>query len=225
MCCFCFTGLAQARTQQVPVEMVYAFAENHLHNKLQQDPFLEYQLELLTRLTVDFTLPAGEVNLVVTSEPIIRYDMPTQVPVSIFVNGQRFLNIALAYKIKRYEMLLVSSKNLANGDVLDFTNVRLEKRESIRDAEYVKSLEEVVGLKMKRFVSVDTVLLKSYLDKPQLIRRGLPVNIISRQGNIEVNASGVALQNGVLGDKIRVRNTTSGRIVVGEVIDANNVQI
>lgn len=49
--------------------------------------------------------------------------------------------------------------------------------------------------------------------------------IISRQGNIEVNAPGIALQNGVLGDKIRVRNSSSGKIVVGEVMDANNVRI
>ncbi|WP_083938613.1 flagellar basal body P-ring formation chaperone FlgA [Succinispira mobilis] len=227
LCCLSLTGLrpVQAATQQVPVEMLYAFAENHLHNKLQQDPLLDYQLELLTRLTVDFTLPAGEVKLQVGSEPIIRYDMPTQVPVSVYVNGQRFLNISLAYKIKKYDLLLVANKNLSNGETIDFTNVRLEKRESTRDAEYVKSIEEVVGLKLKRSVSVDTVLLKNYLDKPQLIRRGLPVMIISRQGNIEVNAPGIALQNGVLGDKIRVRNSSSGKIVVGEVMDANNVRI
>ena len=104
LCCLLLVGskVAQANTQQVPVAMVYAFAEEYLHNKLQQDPQLDYQIESLTRLTVDFTLPAGEVKLQVGSEPIIRYDMPTQVPVSVYVNGQRFLNISLAYKIKKY---------------------------------------------------------------------------------------------------------------------------
>ena len=136
-----------------------------------------------------------------------------------------FLNISLAYKIRKYDLLLVASRNIANSEQIDFSNVHLEKRESTKDAEYVKAVEEVVGLKLKRSVSVGTVILKGYLDKPQLIRRGLPVNIVSRQGNIEVNAMGIALQNGTIGDKIRVRNSTSGKIIVGEVIDANNVRI
>lgn len=227
LCCFLLVGskVVQANTQQVPVAMVYAFAEEYLHNKLQQDPQLDYQLESLTRLTVDFTLPAGDVKMQVASAPIIRYDMPTQVPVSIFVNGNRFLNISLAYKIRKYDLLLVASRNIANGEQIDFSNVHLEKRESTKDVEYVKAVDEVIGLKLRRSVSVGTVILKGYLDKPQVIRRGLPVNIVSRQGNIEVNAMGIALQNGTLGDKIRVRNSTSGKIIVGEVIDANNVRI
>jgi len=59
----------------------------------------------------------------------------------------------------------------------------------------------------------------SYLKKEHLVKRGESVKLLLRQGNIEIEILGEALDNGFLGDRIRVKIPQTLRIIRGTVVD------
>jgi flagellar basal body P-ring formation protein FlgA len=51
------------------------------------------------------------------------------------------------------------------------------------------------------------------------------VTIIAGDGQLEVRAQGIALQNGRIGDVIQIRNADSKKILMGRVTAAGVVQV
>lgn len=56
------------------------------------------------------------------------------------------------------------------------------------------------------------------IDDPRLVSRGTPTQIVFEEQGLLITAVGAPLQNGGLGDVIRVRNTDTNRIVLGTVM-------
>ena len=63
------------------------------------------------------------------------------------------------------------------------------------------------------------------LDSPQVIRRGEMVTIIGESQQLVVRAKGRAEEPGRLGERIRVKNLSSDREVVGTVADNRMVVV
>jgi flagella basal body P-ring formation protein FlgA len=58
-----------------------------------------------------------------------------------------------------------------------------------------------------------------------VIKNADPVNIIYSSGSINLKTSGIALRAGAVGDMIKVKNGTSGIVVLGKIINNNTVQV
>ncbi|MBJ9260439.1 flagellar basal body P-ring formation protein FlgA [Citrobacter amalonaticus] len=78
-------------------------------------------------------------------------------------------------------------------------------------------LEDAVGLTSKRTLQPGKPLTRAALIQPLLVKRDQPVTIVSRMEGITASMPGVALKNGRKGDIIKIRNTSSQRVVSGVV--------
>jgi len=65
----------------------------------------------------------------------------------------------------------------------------------------------------------------SALDNPRLVRNGAEVRLVFVDGGLEITASGSALQDGGLGEVVKVRNNDSGVTVSGAVQQNGSVLI
>jgi flagella basal body P-ring formation protein FlgA len=63
------------------------------------------------------------------------------------------------------------------------------------------------------------------LAAPRVIRRGQQVSIRSATTGVQVRMGGRALEGGAIGDLVRVRNASSGRIVEGRVVGPGRVRV
>ena len=59
----------------------------------------------------------------------------------------------------------------------------------------------------------------------EMMVTGAPVTIVSRVNGVEVKMDGVALEAGHAGDIIRVKNTSSRKIIRGRIVDEFTVEI
>ena len=84
---------------------------------------------------------------------------------------------------------------------------------------YPKDSQDVVGKVVRKDVAAGTIFTNQILDSPQVIRRGELVTIIGENQQLFVRAKGRAEEPGRLGERIRVKNISSGREVVGTVAD------
>jgi flagella basal body P-ring formation protein FlgA len=63
------------------------------------------------------------------------------------------------------------------------------------------------------------------VDEPKLVTRGIPTQVIFEENGLTITTVGSPLENGGLGEYIRVRNTDTGRIIMGTVQADGKIRI
>lgn len=81
------------------------------------------------------------------------------------------------------------------------------------------------GLVASRNLRINTFITDMNTDMPTLIAKGDAVLITASSGNIEVKMNGVALENGTKGQQIRVKNSSSNRIIYAKVVTDSEVLV
>ncbi len=122
--------------------------------------------------------------------------------------------------------VFVITENIGRGEriypwqvVLKSLYMRRCPRQGIEDP------EELMNYVALRPLRKEEVIRKGYLKKEPLVRRGEEVNVIFRKGSLEISFVGEALDNGFLGDTIRVRSANTGKILRGRVISEGSVLV
>ena len=70
-----------------------------------------------------------------------------------------------------------------------------------------------------------TIVLKRFVEVPFAVKRGELVRIIAEKNGIYVETTGRALQNGHIGDTIKVKNVYSRKVIEGKVKDEKTVVV
>ncbi|NLQ17534.1 flagellar basal body P-ring formation protein FlgA [Marinomonas sp. M1K-6] len=81
------------------------------------------------------------------------------------------------------------------------------------------------GLIASRNLRINTFLTDNVTNQPTLVKKGDIVLITASSGTIIVRMNGVALENGIKGQQIRVKNTSSERIVYAKVVTDSEVLV
>ncbi len=138
--------------------------------------------------------------------------------VGVRCTGARAWKLYVTARISLLEEVVVARGFLPRGTVIGPEHVEIAERDVSTSAHgYLGDLDLVIGMVVKQPLQGGLVLTPAMIDRPRLIRRGDKVVIVSRTGNFEVRMAGNALADGAEGDRIRVRNNNSKRIVEGRV--------
>lgn len=210
-----------ALSQQIDGQRLVADAEKFLKNKLNGSDVL------ITSLSQpqDIFVPPGMVDFNLELPYGIRYNSPTNVSIGVQVSGRTFTIAKLRFDVKKYEQVAVTSRPIAANETITPDAIIFERRDIGRmPPGYFTGLNKILGLTVKRQLGPGLVLNDSMVAKPIVIKRGQAVNITAKVGDIEVSTSGVALQNGSIGQFIRVQNINSKKVVNGRIIDESTVQ-
>lgn len=174
----------------------------------------------------DVLVPLGTVQVVAEIPAGVRFTGFTTAYITIFVDGQRFNSIPVRLTVKLYQQVVVAARAISGREVLTADSIRLERADTGRlAAGYITDSNQAIGLQSRRLITQGTVITGQLLEKPVLIARGSTVTVVARVGDIEVTASGQALQDGVKDQLIRVQNTNSRRIITARVVDDATVLV
>lgn len=89
----------------------------------------------------------------------------------------------------------------------------------------IRSLNSALGMRVKKNISAHEVLTLRNLQPPFWVRKKQAIRIVTYIGGIEVEAKGIALQDGVEKQQIAIKNLNSGKTIKGIVIAPNTVWI
>lgn len=104
------------------------------------------------------------------------------------------------------------------GDVIGSGDIELRQQRITRDlVGYLRSEQDIVGKEARKNLVVGSKLRKSDLISPQIIDRGQTVALVAQSAGLLVNMQGKALSNGAAGDRLMVKNLSSGRRIEGLV--------
>ncbi len=132
--------------------------------------------------------------------------------------------VYVALAMTRKVPTVVAERGLQPGEILTDADITVRIVDSTHlTAGYFSSIEELVGREVKHAIRVGELLRPVSIQSAQLISRGQTLDIISRQSGIQVRMRGSALQAGREGQRIRVKNQSSGRILEARVFSASQV--
>jgi flagellar basal body P-ring formation protein FlgA len=126
-------------------------------------------------------------------------------------------------KVKVLKPVVVASKPLSSNQLITESDLKLQQVDigSLQQG-YLSNTQLVVGQQLKYPVSMGSVIKPNSLQSQKVVHRGEIIMLVAMAGQMEVRMSGTALDDATLGERIKVKNTTSKRIVEG-VVDAPGI--
>ncbi|WP_374115223.1 flagellar basal body P-ring formation chaperone FlgA [Citrobacter freundii] len=113
---------------------------------------------------------------------------------------------------------------IARDAVITADDLQLKKFNISNQREgLITNMDEAIGLTSKRALQPGKPITRSELVQPILVKRDQPVMIVSHMAGITASMPGMALKNGRKGDVIKIRNSSSQRIISGVVDDTGVV--
>lgn len=122
--------------------------------------------------------------------------------------------------------VVIINRSLPRGTVLSSGDLRLERRElNSLHSGYLVDPERAKDMVLRRALSGGTVLTPHMVEPQRLVHRGERVTLISENSVVTVRMAGEAMADGSYGDRVRVRNLSSRRVVEGRVLSAGVVGV
>lgn len=225
---FAYGGGTQAERypQTVTAAQFSQYASEKLEAAIEDAGETRRHEVVLARGVQDMHAPSGSLICQVDVPKAIRYTGTTPVHVSVYVNGAFYRRAILYYRVKVYDTVLVTARDLKPDETIGDSDVKVAEI-AIDDAAmpYLHKAEEIAGRVPARFLSAGKPLTESVLQNALVIEASAPVTLLSDYNGIQVTAEGIALQRGRVGDRIRVKNARSGKMLLGTVIDAHTVRV
>lgn len=128
--------------------------------------------------------------------------------------GSHPWTIYIKAKIRAYRPVVVTTQAVPRGAVVGKGAVALKRAEvGALPRGYFTEIEAVVGQQALRSLPQGRVLAPRFLGQAKVIRKGDKVMIQAQSPILDVRMGGVALTDGGLGQRIRVRNERSKRML------------
>ncbi|MFP5514001.1 MAG: flagellar basal body P-ring formation chaperone FlgA [Alphaproteobacteria bacterium] len=132
------------------------------------------------------------------------------------LNGRAEVEVAMPVPVRR----------IRPGEIIeaaDLTTVRLSLDRA--GSGFISSADALIGLSPRRQMPAGRLIQVGSVGAPIVVQRNRPVTLVYEDGALVLAARGRALQEGGVGDVVRVMNIASSTIVTGTVTGAETVSV
>jgi len=153
-----------------------------------------------------------------------------RVDVTVVVHGEERGSVPVFLDVRMREQVAVCSRRIERGELLSKDNVYFDWRTLDSFKDYLPKAQAQAGRRAKISLATGQVITRAEVEavvaeNPLLVKQQGIVKMVARLGTFEVVTNGEALQDGRMGQLIRLRNLDSRSIVVGRVVDRSVVEI
>ncbi len=165
------------------------------------------------------------------SEPLGAFQPPGSrilgnTTIGVRCNGESPWTIYVPAYVQVIQPVAMSTRPLARGEVITDSDIKMVERDlAALKMGYIIDRKQPVGKVLKRSIGSDTIITPRLIELPRLVRRGEQVTIVAESLGIEIRATGEALADGARGDLIKVRNTTSKKVIEAIVSGPGMVKV
>lgn len=199
---------AEQLTELAKAWLAETLALQHADTELTVTP-LDARISDRQCAAIQFSLPAN-------------YN-PRQTTLQINCSEPASWQLFVPVRVTEWLELVTIKQNISPGTIItaDMLEIQRRERRLVRGS-IVQDPTVIIGGRNKRSLSVGQIIS---LQDLCLVCRGDVVTIQISNHALSVSASGVAQQDGSLGDAVTVRNQQSGRIIQTEVVGVNQVKV
>jgi flagella basal body P-ring formation protein FlgA len=146
--------------------------------------------------------------------------------VGVRCTGSSTWTLYVPVRVSLFGDVVVAARPLTRDRQLTANDLKLARRDLAQlHNGYFSTIDQALGKKVGRNIAVDTTLSTSLVKEPLAVRRGQRVNLTALAGGLEVRMTGEAMSDGITGERIKVRNLRSKRVVDGIVKSPTTIQV
>ena len=146
--------------------------------------------------------------------------------IGVRCNGASPWTIYVPAYVQLFQPVAVTTRPLERGAVISAADIKMVEHDlAALKLGHIADRRQAIGMVVKQRVGAGSVITPNMVETPRLVRRGERVTIVARSSGIEIQATGTALADGAQGDLIKVRNSSSRKIVEAVVMKPGVVNV
>lgn len=130
----------------------------------------------------------------------------------------------LPMTIMRRTSVWVARSSIASGSTLQAAQWQREMRDVASLPTSAITSNDLSGYQASMVIAAGAVLTQALVTGKTVIKRGQSLILQVNQGSIAISTRVEAVDSGAIGDRIRVKNLSSGRVIEAEVLNGEQVQ-
>jgi flagella basal body P-ring formation protein FlgA len=167
------------------------------------------------KTTVEFECPTG-----------YRYVGDAPFKTTILVDGKPCRTLYVKATVHPFAQVAVAARDMDRGEPIgegDFDMVRKDLASAPKG--HITDSSMLAGLIAAQSIPSGSVISLRSVERPLAVKRGSVVAAEVTGNGFRVSAKAKALDNGRVGDVIRLVNTDSRKLLVGEVVNGDTVRV
>jgi flagella basal body P-ring formation protein FlgA len=154
------------------------------------------------------------------------FQVPGRTLIELSCEGHKPWRLFVPAKVIGTVPVVLAAHALITGTVLTAKDVSVAQHDMVGLPQgYLDDPAIAVGLTVSRAVSGGAILTNQQLLGTQMVQRGQSVTLIADAGGISVRMAGRALGDGLINQRVKVQNLSSGKVVEGIARSAQVVEI
>jgi len=142
------------------------------------------------------------------------------------VEGQPPVRFSLQGQLEEWRNVPVAARSLSRGSRVNESDITMARLKSVHiPVDATTEPEIIIGQEASRNISAGEVFRNTKLAIPPVIAAGASILMRYKSDLLEATATGVALDNGIKGERIRVRNDASRRVLEATVLEPGLVGV
>ena len=141
-------------------------------------------------------------------------------------SGKNIRKIFLRTRVEVFKHVVVAKHYIPRGEVVKEENLQLEKRDiGMIPEKYFDRIEYVAGTETKTSIPENSTLFSWMIKEVPLVRRGDKVLVRVVAPNVLLKTEGIALEDGYIGNEMKVRRKGIKDPVEGILVSSNVVEV
>lgn len=142
------------------------------------------------------------------------------------------VDLSVIVDVRHFDDVVLMSKSFERGHVISAADVYVDRRDVTEMADYCSATKDVVGMTLRRPLRALSTIRKNDFEQAAskaettiVVKRKEQVRMVAKLGTMVIEATGEAMQDGRIGDTIRLKNVDSNVILQGKVTGNGEVEI
>jgi flagella basal body P-ring formation protein FlgA len=149
----------------------------------------------------------------------------TNLTVGVRCNGNSPWTVYVPVQVSVLQPVVVLARPVPRGTVLSAEDVKMESRNVGTSAAYFDDSASVIGKVLSRPGIAGQIINPTQLTSSIAVKRGQQVTLSAGSGAVAVKMSGTAMADAAVGDRLKVKNNTSARVIEGIVQPDGSVAV
>ena len=146
--------------------------------------------------------------------------------VNVRCNDMKPWSLYVPVSIKYFKEIATLKHAVTRNTILTSEDISLKKININRlSSGYFDDITELEGKVLTQNLTKGAVLTKHHIKLPMAINRGQRVTVIAKNSVIEVRMEGTAMSEGAIGERIKVKNMKTKRIIEGVIINKHLISV
>ncbi|WP_417454242.1 flagellar basal body P-ring formation chaperone FlgA [Kiloniella sp.] len=189
---------------------------------------------LVDNKKIEFDRKDRDLKIPAEIEPTLRVENISYRPgrnrftaqIVIPAEGRPIINKTLSGYLIEMVNVPVLKRRLSKGDVIQAQDIQwIAIKESKLSKNAITDIDNLIGMTPKQTLKDQAIIRTNDIDTPKAVAKNGLVTMLLQSGSLNLRTQGRALENGAIGEVIRLLNTQSNTIVHGTVTGAGLVTV